>query len=156
MTTFPIIEQVAQALATLLEGVTEANNYNHDLASVQRPTRFGDIKAEHLAVVLTVEETEEDDEQPMRFKQWRTTFAIDLFIRPDDSSTDPVDQLTELVRGDIEKHIMTDETLGGLALYSTIRAPTGFVSDAGDFEGVRIRDEVVYRHLITDPTDQGS
>lgn len=150
----PIVEQIAQNLATSVAAVTVANGYNYSVKEVVRPTREGGYKPGHLVCVITQGDATVRD-GASNFKTWDQPFYVSAFVVPEDGSGDIVDTILNRFRADIEKQIMTDRTLGGLANPLTdIGDPTNLVSSDKSFEGVEIRVDVVYRHDIGDPYSQ--
>ena len=159
----PINEQIAQKVKTQLLTVTTGNGYNYSLAKVVRPTREGGYDPQHLLAVLEQRDRYEDEEQTHPYITWVLPFAVNLYVKPPDDqdpATDPVDQVVNRLGADVEKALMLmhpsqGSILAGLAFDCRIRAPEGFITADGAFEGQTVIFEVLYRHVETDPYDNG-
>jgi len=153
----PVVEQIAVALKTLLEGVTEANGYNVTVAQVIRPRRSAALPTiTDKTVVLAQDDPAADEEGPEMAAQWIQPFTIDYHVVQSEEAATAVD--TELNRGraDIEKALRADHTLetahgSALAIDIRIGNPTYFHAPDDTFEGVRIVANVIYRTSEDDP-----
>ena len=152
---YPIVEQIAQAIEARLKTITTDNGYQFTVAGVARPTREGGYKPRDKLLVLQQENPEEADDQPAMYRQWWQPWRIDLYVKPPDKSITPIDQTVNIYRAEVEKALLTDRTFGGLALDARIRPQIDWETVDGAFEGTSIMLAVLYRHLETDPYDNG-
>lgn len=148
---YPIIEQIAQAIATQLATVTVGNGYNVTVAEVVRPTKGGteDFEPSNMTVVLKQGDISQEDETQHQCIGWIVNFHIDCIARPSDTTTTPYDQTLNVFRSDVEKALMADSSFGITKTYSWIRPPT----DIDD--GIRVNLEVHFRTLETNPYSTG-
>ena len=152
--TEPLIERIALNLATTLATVTTANGYHQDVADVIRPTRLADDGLVDRRVLLGQGEPSEAEDSSEAFKTWLQPFPAVLYVRPSEKDSTPVDTLVNRFRTDVEKAVMVDQTRGGLALDTLVRAYENVLSEDGALGGVVVHVEVLYRHRVEDPNDQ--
>lgn len=150
----PIVEQIAAKIATQLATVTTGNGYQQSVASVIRPTRYTvpPTPTDRMVVLTQLDPSVIDG--PHMFSTWRQPFAIDLFLRPSDTSTTILDLLANRFRSDVEKAIMAKRTWDGLAIDTRIDAPQSWIRLDDNFEGVTVNISVDYRTKELDPYDQ--
>ena len=126
---------------------------NEDLAAVTRPVRGGlAVRPQHLLGAL-YQDDPQPDESTHGAAYWIMPCALDLYVRPADDSTDPVDTTINNLRATAEKKLMEDATCGGNAHLLTIRAPQGFIEGEG-FQGTRINFDVQFGTSESDPFTQ--
>lgn len=150
---YPIVEEIAQAIKTQLETVTEDNGYQQDV-TVVRPTRLGGFVPSHLQIVLTQDDPTllGDVEGANSMKEWRQPFVANCLVRTSDANTEPVDTTINTLRADVEKALMSSESWwNGLATDCRVLAPEQIVTADGEYEGVAIRFELDYRTDRDDP-----
>lgn len=154
----PVVERIAQALATRLETVTTANGYQVQLADVVRPFRRGDyVPQNNLCVLEQLSPFDPPDgeynmgNEPARV--WVQPFLITLYVQPDETDTTPVDTRVNLIRSEVERAVMGDDlTWGNLALGWTHLAGADYIDSAdGSYSGVQITLEITYRVPESDP-----
>lgn len=144
----PIIEQIAAALKTVLDGITEANGYTYTLAPV-RPSRIERPKPAHLMASLWQEDPEREDDG-FRDDMWKCVFPIGICFRQSDNDEAAIDTALNQIRSEVEKALCVDRTLGGLADSLYILEPEKWVEEEG-FAGVTVSPEVHYHHAVGDP-----
>ena len=148
----PLVEQIARAVKTILEGVTIANGYAVDVVEVVRPTRFGGFKPRHGLIVLEQDDWGvADGGSPHQVVRRTLPMQAQYFCKPSDGSADPIGYLLNMAEADIEKALVADRKLGGLAQHLAIMAPETFMTPDGAFEGRSVNFEVTYRHAANDP-----
>ena len=126
---------------------------SEDLVAVTRPARGGlSVRPQHLLATL-YQDDPQPDESTHGAAYWIMPLAVDLFVRPADGSTDPVDTTINNLRATVEKKLIEDITCGGNAHNLNIRAPQGFMEGEG-FEGVRVNFDVQFGTLENDPFTQ--
>ena len=152
----PVIESIAEDIATAVNAITVANGFHQDLTA-KRPIRLG---LEGLAaetdgtVVILQEEPSEDEEASSQgnppSRAWRQPFWLAAYVIASDAVTTPIDTRLNQVRSDIEKKLRADPTRGGYAIDTIIRAPIFFNEDPG-VTGIIVVIEVRYRTSEDDP-----
>lgn len=154
----PVVERIAQAVATRLATVTTANGYQVELADVVRPLRRGDyVPQDSLCVLEQLSPFDAPDgdylmgNEPARV--WVQPFLITLYVQPDETDTTPVDTRVNLIRSEVERAVMAgDGTWGSLALGNTHLAGADYIDSAdGSYSGVQITLEITYRVPQSDP-----
>jgi len=148
-----ILEQIAQAIVTLLSGLIGGTP---TVVAVERPLRMGLPSAPRDGLLVVRQDLPvEDEEGPHGFKQWMQPIVVDCYAVPSDSSTEPIETQLNAMRAAVEQRLRTTPTLGGLALDLRIREPEAFMASTGAFEGVGVVAEVLYRTLEDDPYSTG-
>ena len=150
---YPIVEQIAQAAKTRLETITKANGYQQNV-TVVRPTRTGGFVPDHLLIVLVQDNPTllGDLEGANSMKEWRQPFLAQCLVRTSDENTEPVDTTINALRADVEMAlIVAPDWWSGLAMDCRILAPSGIVTQDGDYEGAQVPFEVDYRTDRDDP-----
>ncbi len=154
----PIVEQIAAALATAIDGITEDNGYLQDLSAV-RPTRPSfdpdtDAAPENGKVVIVQTDPEPDSENSTEgnppAQAWLQPFALVCFVIASDASTMPIDTLVNRARCDIEKKVMEDPQWGGLALDTELHGSMRF-NEGQASSGVVVLIAVHYRTRENNP-----
>ena len=142
MSDTPIIEQIAAKLAEVIgavEGVTAL-----------RPRRvffMDEVTADRTAVIT--QESPEKLDGTLHTQEWRQPFGVVLIVTDSDTATDPIDTRLNALRSDIEKAVLADVSLDGLAIDTTVEPPQYF--SATDLTGVELRFNVHYRTAYNDP-----
>lgn len=147
--TYPILEQIAQAMLTQLQGLTEAGGYNFTLASAERPTRYSTWKPTHLAALLTQSDPVPAEESTFDEDHWTCEFQVHAALRVSDSSSTPIDTLINVLGADLIKALCADRTFGNLADSLDILKPLKWQEDG--FAGVTVSCRVHYQHAKGDP-----
>ena len=152
----PVVELIAQAIATRLETVTTANGYEVDVNTVHRPVRLGLPTAlEAYDIVLqqddpTLDEALAGGDSGML--QWLQPFSVQFFVRPSETSTDPVDGVVNVFRSDIEQALLSSDSWWASGMIETaIAGVQGIITDDGQYEGGELTFAVLYRVDRTDP-----
>lgn len=155
----PIVEQIAAALKTRIEGVTVALGYMTDVVQVVRPPRASGeaayVPKDRLVVIL--QDDPEEGESPEGLKDWIQPFALLAFAQVSDQATAAVDTTLNRFAADLEKAVRTDPTFGGLAYDAVIRPRYGWVgkNEFTGFEGVTVNVDIHYRTTEDDPYSAG-
>jgi len=158
MADVPIIEQIAQAIVTTLEAVTEANGWRVTVAEVRRPTRTGVgftlvNRGVNLVQADAARQMELDCPGNPAGVAWRQSFAADCVIRVSESASEPLDQTLNLFAAEIEAAVMADPTWGGLAIDTELTDRLYPPGEKG-IEGVTVMFDVLYRVAEDDPFAQ--
>jgi hypothetical protein len=138
----PIVEQIAVALAGVIDSV--------DGLTCLRPKRvhFVDELTAEGTVVLTQESPEKAD-ATLHTQDWRQPFSVLVIAVDSDAETASIDTRLNALRSDLEKALLADPTLGGLAIDTVIDAPTYFGTAA--ISGIELKLNVHYRTAYADP-----
>lgn len=150
-----IRENILAHIKTTLEGITEANGYNNDIASVQRWMQRGNILKSVPCIVISAGQ-EDKRPEPNPLMSCRITVYLELYLRQNETDQTPTDSLINSLLGDIEKALMLDYTRGGNSLDTNIRAIIPFETQEGQVNaGAVIEIEVLYQHQQNDPETAG-
>jgi len=141
----PIIEQIAVAIADLVDGITGL--------TALRPKRvfFLDDVTGDGTVVVTQDQPEKG-ESTLYTQDWLQPFSLTALLTDSDTATDSIDTRLNAIRSDLEKALLADPTLGGLAIDTVVEPPTYF--NAEDLTGVEVKITVHYRTQYDDPYAQ--
>lgn len=120
------------------------------LVAVERPVRGGIPSRPRHRLAVLHQDDPQPDEATHGAAYWIMPLAVDLYLRPADGSTTPVDTDLNDLRAFVEKKLTEDITCGGYAHTLTIKAPEGFIEGEG-FEGVRVNLDVQFGTLENDP-----
>lgn len=154
----PVIEQIADALQTLLEGITTANGYTRNVSAVHRQSRFyAATVAVDNEIVMWQTRRERDDPvegNPPRLN-WDQRFELFAVCRPSDQSQTPQDMILNRFVADIEKRLATDQTFGGKAQQSWVESVASIEDEEGKCIGGVVTLLVQYRVPENDPTAVG-
>ena len=152
---YPIKEQIVQAIVTALEAISLENGYHTDVSSVVRPRRTGENFApadKGVAVLQDAEYREEDADlcgNPPAIG-WRLPISCDLVVRHSEHDETPMDQVLNTFESDVSKCLMADPTWGGLAI-DTELGRTEYPAPSAGVEGLTQWVEVIYRVDEDDP-----
>jgi len=151
----PIVEQIAVAIAALIDGITVADGFNQTLTAV-RPKRIhleGDINTD--GTVIVEQEDAELAVDANEFIQWRQGFTLQALVIDSDDATTAIDTRLNQVRSDIEKQLMQDDNwkLSGLADGMMLRSAERFIADP-QVAGIAVNIDVLYRVATDDPYSQ--
>lgn len=163
MTTYPVIERIAQVIESRLQSISIANGYNVDIAAVSRPTRLGDYGPNNLTAVIVQSDPELDDEHAIDGNPnaiaWRQPFVLLLFVRLSDDDPTPTDQAVNIFAADVQKALTAPadwqqfQDIDGnpLAFNAWIKAPRGIVTTDAAATGTEFEFVVNYRTNENDP-----
>jgi hypothetical protein len=153
----PVIEDIAEALQTTLEGITTANGYTRDVADVIRQSRFYAQSVPDFSIVLW--QTRRDRTDPVEGNgqrlNWDQRFDLFCVLRPTDQSETPQDRLMNLFVADVEKCLAADRTFGSKAIDSWVESVQSIEDEEGKNIGAVITLLVQYRVQDADPTAVG-
>ncbi len=145
-------ESILKNIKTTLDGITVANGYNNNVASVQRWKKQGNSLRQVPCVIVNAG-PEEKELVPNPLFTCRLSVYLDVWVTQDDTDTTDTDTLLNSLLGDVEKVLMVDYTRGGYARDTTIKGNAPFETIEGEpFAGITIEVEILYRHQQTDPS----
>lgn len=148
-------ESILENLRTTLTGVTVANGYQNDIASVQRWRQSGNSLVVVPCIVINAGH-EEKDPSPNPFTTCRFTVYLDVWMRQDAADLQATDSFLNSLLGDIEKALMVDYTRGGFAKDTNIKSNVLFETLEGQPQaGIIIELEIIYQHKQNDPEVSG-
>lgn len=138
----PVLETIAQALADTVAQI--------ESLTVLRPKRayFWDEVTADLTVVIQ-QDAPSKGEHTYYTQDWLQPFELLCLAQDSDQATASIDTRLNQLRADIEKKLLADDTLGGLAVGLTLEPPT-YVS-AGPLTALVMRVIVHYRTAYHDP-----
>ena len=153
---YPVVEQIAQAIKAQLETITVANGYELDLAGVVRPKGFGLSAApDHLWIVLAqgdeVRETDLDVVGNPNGIGVRQPFQLGRVIRLSDASEVAFDQVANIFSADVVKAMMADVKWAGLAIDTEMVGWALMKDEELGYEGKLLQFDVIYRVAENDP-----
>ena len=150
----PILELIAQNVATTLGGITTAGGYENTL-TVERAKRLGNIPGDRRVVIHQGDARKESPEDDSRAHiTWNQSFLCTAFAVESEASVTAIDQRINSLRADMEKALMVDPTRGGYALDTFIEDPINFSDEGGGWEGIVVHCVVKYRTLLGNPYSQ--
>lgn len=156
----PIIEQLASALVTRVQGVTTDNGFNYTLSEVVRPSRQG-FNPRHLLAVVMQEDPEElvQEQGNPPIVQFDYTFSVAVFIVPSDDDTTSLDTYANVLWADVVKRVADDfdsTTAGsiGMLAYNWRVLPMVRFDEEDGYFGVVARFVATVRVSETDPYTQ--
>ena len=148
-------ENIIADLKTTLEGVSQANGYNNDIASVQRWQQRGNVLRSVPCIVISAGQ-EDKKPEPNPLMTCRLSVYLELYIRQNETDLTPTDSIINSLLGDIEKALMVDYTRSGNAKDTNIKSVIPFETQEGQVNaGAVIELEIIYQHQQTDPEMAG-
>ena len=131
--TFPVNEQIMQAIAAKLAGMSVANGYAHDYAGVNRPRRTGEqVVIRDKAMFLHLEDdspTGQGECGNPPIIEMQLDVAVQVFLRHPERDERPMDQVFLQMKADVVKALLADVQLGGLARNAQLGPSTILASD---------------------------
>lgn len=155
---YPIVEQIAQAIATKLATITTDNGYEVDVAAVIRPTAFGLSAAPaHLSIVMAQGDEDREDldatgNPPLI--AMRQPFQLALVIRLSDDSSDSFDTIANAFTADVIKAMFADRQWSNLAIDTELAGLNLLKDEQVGYEGKLVQFDVIYRVAEDDPYSQ--
>ena len=155
-----VVEQIAVKLQTRIELVTETGGYEVTVVSVIRPKRLGQFSPRDKLVIITQDDPikNAEYESSTTRTEWIQPFWISCFVVPSDlNQTEAIDTQINALRSAVEKAICTSPTAydwaqwDNLAINSTFDNPQIFAPVDGQWEGIALKLDVIYRVTPTDP-----
>jgi hypothetical protein len=148
-------ESILENLRTTLTGITAANGYHNDIASVQRWRQSGNSLLNVPCIVINAG-PEEKAPSPNPFATCKFTVYLDVWIRQAQDDPQSTDTILNSLLGDVEKALMVDYTRGGYAKDMNIKSNVLFETLEGQPQaGIIIELEIVYQHKQNDPEVSG-
>lgn len=111
-----IRDQILDNIVTTLKGITVAQGYQSDMGHVHREVEIvSDVKRFPACFPIASDETpQQSDTDALMNAEWQIGLLLYVKERTNLSKE------CEKVVGDVRKAILTDETRGGLAIWTTI------------------------------------
>lgn len=149
----PLIEQIALAIAAVLEAITGPNGFQIDVAKVIRPTWKGTLAAAtHMQCVLDQGEPDPSDAAALGTEEYAQEFFAALCIRPAENDGTPFDTLANLGGAELRRALLADPLLGGLLCEQlTCSVPRRVHDETGVSFGIEITVTTPYRTREGDP-----
>lgn len=149
-------EKIMQNVKTTLEGISIANGYNNDIASVQRWDQASNPLIE-VPCIMIRGGLEEKEPAPNPLTTCRLMIFIDVWIRHDkDADPRSTDAILCSHLGDVEKALMVDIKRGGYAVDTILQRNVPFENIEGEpYAGIVMEVEIHYRHKTNDPEVSG-
>jgi len=159
----PISELIDGNIQTTLQNVVAGPTYQVTLSSVMFPDPSGNTPPADMQCIIHVGDDQEDpdDVTPLGMKQWRRTYAIQIYIMKTVAELQATrfETWKNTVRADVEKALLADvnRTVNTvpLAANTEVHDPITF-EDANDAQGIFVICEVTYRTNFLDPYSQTS
>jgi hypothetical protein len=153
-----VLESIAVALVTRLEGMVNSSTYETSVSSVIRPTRNGgEYNIEDLQIVVRqgseeiVDELSYPGNPPSICK--RQVFNLRCHVLPSELESTPIDTTINTFQADVIKCITTPANwyqFGSLAIDTKLLA-VELVNEDGGIGGFNLPVEITYRHSEDDP-----
>jgi hypothetical protein len=148
----PIIETIAEKIATLIDGVTAAAGYNQTLTAV-RPKRIhleGDLNADNTVIIDQEDAAIEQDSNTELV--WRQGFSLQALVIDSDDAAEAIDTRLNKIAADMIKHLFLGDNwqLDGNADGILIKGTQRFIADP-QLSGVALNIDVIYRTAASDP-----
>lgn len=154
--TSPVVEQIADKMATRLAAITVAHGYNQNVNGVVRPDNEGEYSPDNYRIVMIQGDPQpvEDEEyvagNPAAKTCWEV-FHLLLFVRQSTKAAvpQPIDALTNMFWADAVKAIGTPaagwDQWDGLAIGTEFGLREGFTHKDGAFSGLVLTVRVMVR-----------
>lgn len=150
----PIVEQIAQEIAAVIDTVTTAGGYQQTLTAV-RPAMLDwtDVTPDNGSVLLVYDDEEDTEQEALGTDERIQRFECVILII--DASGESVSHDTRCARAaaDLRKALSEDRTRGGLAI-DTFLLSAYFSRDL-EFPGIVVPVQVQYRTEYDDPYAAG-
>lgn len=145
-------EQILDALRTQLATITTGNGYENDIVNVQRWKQRGNSVQDTPCIVIAAgEETKNPTPNPLYTCD--LPVFIDVWLAQEEDDETATDTLLSSLLGDVEKCVMANTTLGGLANDILIRGNAPFEGIEGSpHAGIVVIIQINYEHLFSDPS----
>ena len=151
-------EKIFADLVTTLSGISTANGYDNNIASVQRWDMNGNNKVGVPAIIVNSGPEKNDDGKAYDLTHCLLTVFLELWVRQNEaeSAAMPTDKLLNSLLGDIKKSLAEDVTRGGNAFDTEVTDVETFETVEGQqHAGLVVTIEIEYRHKQTDPKTAG-
>lgn len=148
----PIVESVAVNLLAAINTVTTDNLY-HETIVVKRQSRDDVVNftlADRRGFLLAAERRL-SDEQGAGKTTWDQAFLLMVVLINDADASVPIDTRLNQVAGDVEKAIMADPTLSGVAIWLTVDSVAFADDETGAMTLFEMQITVGYRTKRGDP-----
>lgn len=147
-------ENLLENIKTTLEGITKANGYDYDIASVQRWKQHGNDFISQPVIIICAG-NEEKEATPSSLVTCNLKVYLDVYVRQEEDATEPTDTLLNEILRDIEVALSADYTRGGYAHETRVTNIFPFVtSEEAPHAGFTIEVTVLYQHDYGDPEQQ--
>lgn len=153
----PVLETIAAALETVINGITVGAGFNQTLLA-RRP-RMVDLDQEPIEDGLVLIEQDntpnETDNPPENICETDQMFWLHAHTLTDASSESSIDTRRNTMYADIKKAVMTASKTGSLQNYTVSVFPQLLFKDEnGVYAGVTAPVSVIYRTALDDPFTQ--
>lgn len=151
-------EKIFLDLVTTLSGISVANGYENNIASVERWNMNGNNKASVPAIIINSGPEKDSDSVAYNLTHCLLTVFLELWVRQNEteSAATATDRLLNSLLGDIKKALQTDVTRGGVAVDTEVTDIESFETIEGQqHAGLIITLEIEYRHQQQDPKVAG-
>jgi len=148
----PIVELIAQNVATTLATVTTANGYQYNLA-VERPHRRDQLPRLRDQLVIPYMGDPLVQDGPLSKTQYQQPFFILFFAAV--ASGSQVETKVNRITADIIKALMVDRTRGGYAIDTMAGEWAEFDDVPAGMDGRVVQIDVQYRVQQNNPYNQG-
>lgn len=149
-----MIEQIAVAVAAVVDTVTVAGGYTQTLSAV-RPRRndWQDIAPTDGQVLVWQDDDDPVDNAALTTCQFLQVFSLICMVLDSDTAATSIDTRLNAVKSDLRKAFMANSTLGGLAM-DVVPGGSKKFDDGEGFSGVEVQFAVLYRTQYEDPYTQ--
>lgn len=148
----PIIELIAQNIATAVGQITIANDFNFDLTAIRpQNVTFSQQTINDGKVLIWQGDSRAVGEPASMSAEWNTDFFIEA-VAVDAADYDSIDTLLSTVAADIEKKLKEDHTRGGYALDCAFDGVSCVHTE--EFTSAAMTLIVHWRHKYDDPYNQ--
>lgn len=149
---YTVLEQITLQIFEILQTVTRANGYA-DTVAIVRPKRIDwyTQTPEDKTALLVMEGTREADEPVCNTEDRVATFGVYVVSTPSEKAVDSAETQANRLAGVIEKAMLADWTLGGLAGDCVLAEDDRSAGRDSEFAGVILKFDVHYRTRIGDP-----
>ncbi len=145
-------EQILEAIKTQLETISIANGYVNDIDNVQRWNQRGNPVEPSPCIIIAAGE-EQKAPSPNPLYTCELPVFIDVWMCQEEDDATATDITLSSLLGDVEKCLMVDPSLGGLATEVTLRGNAPFEGIEGSPNaGIVVILQVQYQHRVTDPS----
>lgn len=154
-TSYPIKEQIVQAVAAALATISVKNGYQVNVTEVQRPRITGEgFAPENLGIAIyqCADEAADDYNKCGNPAAIGRTLSIrlDLILRLSEKDARPMQQVLNFMESDVRKAVMQDPQWGGLAI-DTRLGDSEYFGESTGAEGIAQMIEIAYCVSLNDP-----
>jgi hypothetical protein len=148
-----VLEKILANLQTALQGVTIDNDYDFDMAEVERFEAEGN-SLENLPKSIIATLDQQKLVETTRTVEWEIEVWVQHHLVHDKATdTRSTDQVLIEHRSNLYKAVMADRTRGGHAVDCTVEKVEDYdlMTDEGRDCGVNLGLKIRFRHAVNDP-----